>query len=206
MFESVDEAINFAKDTKDGGIPLFHWEAIEVRNSDPVSYEDIAMVTIVLKGDPKSIIEREKRPEDEKRWPDYWKAFLEGTEVPLQGIPLKEFPALTPADIATCHRYHIRTVEDLADYPDVQLKNLGSRGTSLKLKAVKFIEYRQGPDIAELKAQIERLEKLVGDNISNVPKRAAGDGVSKPSNSGSKQQPRRKSNPTGRKKSSKSTS
>ena len=171
-----------------------------------MAYEDIAMVTIVLKGDPKSVIEREKRPEDEKRWPNYWEAFQKGTEVPLEGIPLKEFPALTPADIATCHRYHIRTVEDLADYPDVQLKNLGSRGTSLKQKAVKFIEYRQGPDIAELKAQIERLEKLVGDNISNVPKRAAGDGVSKPSNSGRKQQSRRKSNTTGRKKSGKSTS
>jgi len=203
MFESVDEAINFAKDTKDGGIPLFHYEAIEIKRSDPVEYEDVLMVTIVLKGDPKSVVEREKRLEDEKRWPGYWEAFQKGTEAPLEGIPLKEFPALTPADIATCHRYHIRTVEDLADYPDVQLKNLGSRGTSLKLKAVKFIEYRQGPDIAELKAQIERLEKLVGDNISNVSKRTAGDGISDSKHTGRKQQPRRKNNTTDSKKSSK---
>ena len=202
MFDSLDDAINFAKDTKDGGIPLFRYEAVEVKHSDPVKHVDVVMVTIMNKGDPKSVIEREKRPEDEKRWPDQWKAFKEGTEAPLKGVPLKEFPALTPADIATCHRYHIRTVEDLADYPDVQLKNLGSRATSLKQRAAQFIEYRQGPDVAELKAQIERLEKLVGDNISNVPKRAAGDGVSKPKHSGRKQQSRRKSNTTGSKKSS----
>jgi len=205
MFESLDEAMNLAKDTKDGGIPLFHYEAIEIKRSDPIAYEDVLMVTIVLKGDPKSIVEREKRPEDEKRWPKHWEAFQKGTEVPLEGIPLKEFPALTPADIATCHRYHIRTVEDLADYADGQLKNLGSRGISLKQRAIKFIEYRQGPDIADLKAQIERLEKLVGDNISNVSKRAAGDWVPKPKHSSRKQQPRRKGNTTGSKKSSEQT-
>ena len=202
MFDSLEDAVNLAKDNKDGGIPFFRHEAIEVKYSDPVAYEDVVMVEIRLKGDPKTIIERNKRPEDEQRWPAQWKAFAAGKEAPLEGIPLREFPALTPADIATCHRYNIRTVEDLADMADVQLHNLGGRGVSLKQRAVKFIEYRQGPDIDELKAQIERLEKLVGDNISNVPKRAAGDGVSKPKHSGRKQQSRRKSNTAGSKKSS----
>jgi len=191
-FSSIEDAINFAKDDNDGGIPLFRYEAVEVPRSDPVKYEDTVMVTIINKGDPKSIIERPKRPEDEKRWPDQWKAFVEGTEAPLNGIPLKEFPMLTPADIATCQRYHVRTVEDLADYPDVQLKNLGSRGTSMKKEAGKFLEYRKGPDIEALNKRIEELEKQIGDTTDDVPKRAAGDRVSKSKHSGRKQQSGRK--------------
>jgi len=203
MFESIQEAIEFAKNKNDGGIPLFRYEAVEVRNSDPVEYEDVPWVMIINKGDPKSIIDRPKRDVDEKRWPEHWKAFIEGTEVPIGGIPLKEFPMLTPADIATCHRYHIRTVEDLADYPDVQLRNIGSRGTSLKQKAVKFLEYRKGPDIEALTKRITELEKQLGNHTDNMQKRAAGDRVSENIDSGGQQQPRRKGRPPGSKNRSK---
>jgi hypothetical protein len=203
MFDNIQDAIDFAKDKNDGGIPLFRYEAVEVPNSDPVAYEDTVMVSIVNKGDPKSIIERPKRPEDEKRWPEHWKAFVEGTEAPLEGIPLKEFPMLTPADIATCQRYHVRTVEDLADYPDVQLKNLGSRGTSMKKEAAKFLEYRKGPDIDALKQRIEELEKQVGDTKDDLPKRTAGNRVSKSKHDNRKQQPGRKNSTATRKNRSK---
>lgn len=203
MFESIDEAITFGKQKQnDGGLPFFRWEAIEDKDG---KFVDVVYVMIINKGDSKTIIEREKRPEDETRWPAHWKAFVEGSEAPLEGIPLKDFPAMTPADIATCQRYHVRTVEDLAVYPDGQLKNLGGRGTSLKRKAAQFLEYRQGPDVDELKQRIEELEKLVGDNIKSVSKRATGNRVSKSGNTRVKQQSRRKSNTTDSKDSSEAT-
>lgn len=205
MFDNIEDAINFSKDKNDGGIPLFHYEGIEVKGTDPVEYENVCMVTIINKGDPKTIIERYKWSSDEKRWPEHWKAFKDGTEVPLDGIPIKEFPLLTPADIMTCQRYHIRTVEDLADYPDVQLKNIGSRGTSLKKEANKFLEYRKGPDIQGMKERIEELEKQIGNNTGNVSKRTAGDGVSSTIDAGGEQQPRRKGRPPGSKNRSKAT-
>ena len=194
MFDNIEDAINFSKDKNDGGIPLFRYDAVEVVHSDPVAYEDVVMVTIINKGDPKAIIERPKRDEDEKRWPSHWKAFLEGTEAPLEGIPLKEFPMLTPADIATCQRYHVRTVEDLAEYPDVQLKNLGGRGTSMKKAAGKFLQYRSGPDIDALNERIAELESKIGNTKDDVPKRATGNRVSKSKHSGRKQQSGRKNN------------
>ena len=206
MFDDVNEAIAFAKNKDDGGIPFFRWEAVEVPNSDPVEYEDVAYVTIRLKGDNKTEIERPKRVEDEKRWPDHWRAFCEGSDAPLNGTPLTEFPALTPAEIAVCHRNLVRTVEDLAEYPDGSLSQLGRRGVSLKQKAIKFLQYRQGPDVDELMKKIEKLEKLVGDNKADVPKRAAGNGVSKPKHTGRKQQSRRKSNTADSKDSGKETS
>lgn len=203
MFESVQEAIDFAKNKDDGGIPLFEWRAREIKGSDPVEYEDYVHVQIINKGDPKAIVDSVMRESYKKRWPEHWKAFTEGTEAPLEGIPLKEFPMLTPADISTCHRYHIRTVEDLANYPDVQLKNIGSRGTSLKQKAVKFLEYRKGPDIDALLKRISELEKKVGNDKGNMPKRAAGDRVSKPGDTGGEHKPRRKGRPPGSKNRSK---
>ena len=205
MFNSIDEAIKFAQDKNDGGIPLFAHGAVEVPHSDPVKYKDVITVTIINKGDSKSIIERYKRPEDETRWPQYWKAFCDGSEVPLDGIPIKEFPMLTPADIATCQQYHIRTVEDLANYPDGQLKNIGSRGTSLKKYAREFLEYRKGPDIQAMKERIDQLEKQIGNNQGNMSKRVAGDGVSKPIDVSGQQQPRRKGRPPGSKNRSKKT-
>ena len=196
MFDSIDDAIDFGKQKQnDGGLPLFKWVSREVPHSDPVAYEDVVEVTIINKGDSKSIIVSDMREEYKTRWPDYWKAFVEGNEAPLDGIPLKEFPAMTPADIATCQRYHVRTVEDLAVYPDGQLKNLGGRGTSLKRKAAQFLEYRQGPDVNELKQRIEELEKQVGDNLKSMSKRTTGNRVSKSGNGRRKQQSRRKSNP-----------
>jgi len=219
MFEDVNEAIAFAKNDQDGGIPHFYYEAMEVKGSDPVEYEDVLKVTIILKGGDGTIVDSYMREEYKTRWPDHWKAFCEGKEAPLKGIPLKEFPAMTPADIANCHRCNVRTVEDLANMPDVQLHSLGHRGISLKQKAIEFLEYRKGPDVGELKnqlaeqsnqlkeqsAQIERLEKIVGDNTSNVPKRAAGNGVSKSRNTVRKQQSRRKTVKTDSKDSSEKT-
>lgn len=203
MFDSIEDAINFGKQKQsDGGLPFFRWESVLNKKTD--EYEDVAYVLIVNKGDSKSIMDDPVNDTHKKRWPDHWKAFCDGSDAPLEGIPLKEFPAMTPADIANCQRYHIRTVEDLVDYPDGQLKNLGGRGVSLKQAATKFMEYRKGPDIDELKKRIEELEKLVVNNTGNVPKRAAGDGVSKPKHSGRKQQSRRKSNTSDSKASSKS--
>ena len=191
MFDSFQQAVDFNKQN-DGGIPLFKYEAVMIPNSEPPKYEDVAWVTIMNRGDAKTIIERAKRPEDEKRWPEQWKAFLAGEEAPLNGIPLKEFPAMTPASIATCHSVHVRTVEELADYPDGQIKNLGQRGYALKKAATEFIEYRK-TDVSGLLARIAELEKHLGDSITDNPERCTG---SKPSKAkrgnGRKSKPRRK--------------
>lgn len=201
MFNSIEEAIAFAnKDDNDGGLPIFRYESEEVPNSDPVEYRDVVFVKIINKGDPKSVMDRPKRKEDEARWPQHWKAFLEGTEAPLNGIPLREFPMMTPASIAQCNSLHIRTVEELADYPDGQLGNLGSRGVTLKREAKKYLQYRAGPDVEALKARIAELEKKVGDDTDNVPERASGDGVPDSGDAGGKQQSGRKANTGARKK------
>ena len=174
MFDTLEDAINFGKNDTDGGIPLFRYEAVQIPHSDPPEYENKVYVTIMNRGDEKTIIERPKRKEDEKRWPRHWQAFLNDTEAPVEGTPLKEFPALTPADIANLKQKHIDTVEQLAEFPDGQIDQLGGRGYAMKKAAKNFIEYRSGPSVEDLKQKIAELEAKIGDSTGSNTKRSTG--------------------------------
>ena len=205
MFNSLEEAISFGeKKNQDGGRPEFYIEAVDYKDAEGnVASKDEVYVRIFNIGDPKNIIERPKRAEDEKRWPEYWKAFVEGTEEPSDGTPIKSFPLLTPADIANLTRRRIRTVEEIIDLPDTELNNIfGGKGFGTRKAAEKFLSYRKG-DTAALLKRIEELEKKLGDDTGDVPKRASGNGVSKSVDTGGKQQSGRKANTGNRKKSGK---
>lgn len=188
MFESLQQAVDFANEEKsrknDGGVPRFFVKAVAVRKGEDVEWEDQIWVEIFNKGDPKNVMERNKRPEDEKRWPNFWKAFQEDREPDIDGIPLEEFPQITPAERERCKRLKLRSVEDLAEYPDGQIKDLGGRGHALKKAAQEFVDYRAGESITDLKARIAKLEKELksGNSTTSNTKRGSG---SKSSEAGS---------------------
>ncbi len=192
MFNSLEEAIALGNQKEqqknDGGVPVFEVRAMPKANrrSKEVEYEDVVWVTIYNKGDPKNIIERPKRDEDERRWPQHWEAYLKNAEPPLNGIPLEDFPQITPAERMRCKQLHIRTVEDLCNIPDAQLDQLGGRGRSLQKGAREYIAYREGRQITdledenkELQEQLKALEKRLeelesGNSTSSNTKRRTG--------------------------------
>lgn len=194
MFESLEDAINFAdKKDNDGGRPVFYLKAVDYKDGEGnVTSRDEIYVKIFNIGDPKNVMDRPKREEDERRWPDHWKAWKENTEVPENGTPLKAFPNFTPADIANLKRAHIRTVEEVVDLPDQRLREvLGSKANTTKTAAQKFLDYRQG-DTAALLKRIEELEKQLGERTNDSAEHSGGDGVDGPDDAVRKQQPRRK--------------
>lgn len=169
MFNSLEDAVKFADEQKnranDGGVPVFFKKAVAFKDKHGnVDYRDEIWVKIFNKGDPKNIMERNKRPEDEKRWPEHWRAYLEDEEPDIDGIPLSDFPNITPAERMKCKALHIRSVEDLVNYPDAQINDLGGRGHLLKKKAKEFIEYKEGTLVKSLEERIKELEKLVESN------------------------------------------
>ena len=164
MFASLDEAIALGESGKrkqDGGVPVFELRATPKAGStsEEVEYEDVVWVTIFNKGDPKNVIERPLREEDKKRWPEYWKAYLENAEPPIDGIPLEDFPKITPAERERCKQLHIRTVQDLCDIPEDQLKRLGGRGYALQKAAKDYIAKYNDVDVSALMDQIAELQK-----------------------------------------------
>ena len=188
MFNSLQEAIELGdgKRKNDGGVPVFELKAVEKvnRDSKEVEYEDVVWVTIFNKGDPKNIIERPMREDDKKRWPDHWKAYCENKEPPIDGVPLEDFPQITPAERLRCKQLKIRSVEELCELPDQQLDQLGGRGRALQKAAKEYVEYRKGAkvsdlqeEIDELKATIKKLQKDLdsGNSTGSNSKRGAGD-------------------------------
>jgi hypothetical protein len=188
MFDSLQDAVNFANDTKkrsnDGGVPRFYKKAVAKRKGEAVDWEDEIWVEIFNKGDPKNIMERPMREEDKKRWPEFWKAYQDNEEPDIDGIPLDEFPQITPAEREKCKRLHLRSVEDLANYPDAQIQDLGGRGHALQKAAREYIDYRKGESITDLKDEIAQLRKELAelkdkdsgtDSSSDTRQRSEGD-------------------------------
>jgi hypothetical protein len=164
MFDSLQDAIDLGNAKKqrenDGGVPVFYKKAVAYRTpKGDVDWQDEIWVTIHNKGDTKNIMERNKRDEDETRWPEHWRAFLANEEPDIDGIPLDEFPQITPAERERCKRLHLRSVEDLANYPDGQIKDLGGRGHALQKAAREYVDYRAGESITDLKQRISEVTK-----------------------------------------------
>ena len=171
MFGSLEEAVALGdkKQQNDGGVPVFELRAVpkENKRSKEVEYEDVVWVTIFNKGDPKNIIERPIREADKERWPDHWEAYQENEEPPINGIPLEDFPQITPAERMRCKQLHIRTVEDLCDLPDSQLDSLGGRGRALTKAAREYVAYREGIRVSDLQDQMKEKD----DQIASLEKR-----------------------------------
>jgi hypothetical protein len=92
-----------------------------------------------------------------------WKA---GQDLPVTGTPIKTWPVVSPAQVATLLNIHVRTVEDLATLNDEGLKRLGMGAISLKQKAEAWLAQAQdkGPLTMKL-AQLEQENALLKSNL-----------------------------------------
>jgi len=179
MFNSLEEAIALGneggKRENDGGVPVFYKTAVAYRNGKEVEWQDEIWVKIFNKGDPKNIMERKMRDEDKDRWPKHWEAYLKNEEPDIDGIPLTQLPKITPAELERCKRLHLLSVEDLANYPDGQIQDLGPRGHAMQKSAREFIDFKEGTTVKALEARIAELEKLIESNsTSDDSERGAG--------------------------------
>jgi hypothetical protein len=67
-------------------------------------------------------------------------AWKKGTEMPVNGTPIKGWPVLSPAAQENLIRAGFLTLEDLAATPDNQLTSIGTGALSYKMKAVSWLE------------------------------------------------------------------
>lgn len=97
-----------------------------------------------------------------------YKAYKAGREAPLQGTPLRDWPALSPSSYRTCVDLGILTVEDLAAINEEGLRRLGMGGRALKDRAIAWLQAAQGPGAlaAQLQAMQAQLDALQERNTS----------------------------------------
>lgn len=174
---------------KDIAIPAFYRKAFlnerkTKREGAPV-YQEIEMVNIIIPGS-RDVVERPVEEADKARWPTQYQAFLLNQEQPTTGIPIEEFATATESERAMMRGAKIRTVEQMANFPDGNLSKVGIGAVRLRDKARLYLDRMEKisqttqlmNEIDALKAQIEELKN--GNTVKPVPERTEGDRVSGP--------------------------
>jgi hypothetical protein len=94
---------------------------------------------------------------------DFWK---KGEEAPVEGVPIKGWPPLSPAAQKLLLSVGVRSVEDLAIFPDSELATLGTGALSYKLKAQSWLSAansagKLAEKVTAQSLEVTRLTKLV---------------------------------------------
>jgi|TARA_R110000824_G_scaffold135302_4_gene298540 hypothetical protein len=100
---------------------------------------------------------------------DAWK---DGREAPVNGIDLKNWPGVTPAQLKMCQGANIRTVEDLADANADAIRRLGMGGVALRNKAISYMESavtnKNSEEVASLKVEMEALKESLAKRDAQI--------------------------------------
>ncbi len=137
-----------AKD-QDTAYPEFRMQPVQnnfesARQARPV-FEEKEFVHIFVPGDRKSEWDGHVKPEHRQRWPRHYAAFKASQEMPTEGTPLAEWPAVTRSQVLELAAANVKTVEQLAGLPDDLLsKAVSMGGLGLREKALRFLEFAKG--------------------------------------------------------------
>lgn len=106
----------------------------------------------------------------QERFPATWlqaykqayQAFKENREAPEHGIPLADWPGVTPAQVNMLQDIGIRTVEHMAEATEEALNYIGMGARALKAKAQAYLDAakdggKTSEELAALRTQIEQL-------------------------------------------------
>tara|TARA_R110000824_G_scaffold87622_1_gene215964 strand:- start:6036 stop:6662 length:627 start_codon:yes stop_codon:yes gene_type:complete len=102
---------------------------------------------------------------------DAWK---EGRDLPVNGIDLKNWPGVTPAQLKMCQGISVRTVENLAECNADTLRKLGMGGVALKDKAAAYLlsagTNKSSEEVAALKVEMASLRDTINKQNDQIEK------------------------------------
>lgn len=139
-------------------------------------FKDVEYIDIRVVGKKNGGVARPARPHDFERFPQHYAMFKNRIEAPVEGTPLSEWPVIARSTVETLAFMNVKTVEQLAELSDTYCSQIMG-GHGFKDKAKKFLAYADEvkvetdkialkeeneqlrADMAEMKAQIEALQK-----------------------------------------------
>lgn len=147
-----------------GVIPRFRSEVIKTADG---RFVDREYVEYLIPGDAKSIADHIVTDEIRNRFPQQYRAWKSGRELPVDGTPLEMMLGNT-AVVHTLRSQNVFVIEQLATLTDGQLDPIGLGARDLREQAKRFIKMksqaksaaevkRRDDEIAELKAQVATL-------------------------------------------------
>lgn len=107
-------------------------------------YRDEEFIRIVVPGDRNTEVHRPVRAEDKVKFRAQYEDWKRGLEQRAPGIPLTEWPGLSPSQVETLRYAHITTVEQLSEVSDQNLSKLGMGYEMLRQRARDYIAAAKG--------------------------------------------------------------
>lgn len=131
-------------------------------------FEDREYVRIIIPGDSKTVVEREVRDEDRRRFSRQYEAFKATGVTPTEGTPLAQWPSMSPARIRELNAMNIFTVEHVAGLSDAIQQKVGIGARELVVKAQAFlksaasssIDQQMATELMQAKVDVQRLTKM----------------------------------------------
>lgn len=95
-----------------------------------------------------------------------YNAWLRDEEPPMNGVPLRTWPVISPGQYKTLRDLRILTVEDLANMNEESISRFGMGARALKDKAIEWLKSAKGTgtsveEVAALKEQNRQLSETV---------------------------------------------
>lgn len=147
LVEIYDRAVKDEDASEKAGVPVFA-SSVYVKKRVPNS---------------RDIYDQPAKSTDQAKYADLFIAFEAGKDVPLEGLPIDQWPALDVSQVETLRAASVFTVQSLADLHETGLHRLPVGYRNLKVKAQKWLaagveneQLRQ--QNAELLVRVEALE------------------------------------------------
>ena len=157
------------------GMPVY--KDVEIANLTPTGCQGTSVVQKVITEKQLD----EWRYGDKRRHgpvPYYiqaYEAWKSGLEIPANGLDIKNWPGVTPAQLKTCQEAGVRTVEDLGEANADTIRRLGMGSVSLVQKAKSYLENAEtnkaAEEISALRIQMADMKTLLDtqkDQISEL--------------------------------------
>jgi hypothetical protein len=174
MAFDADRGRAFTNDDK--LIVAFHMEPVLDKAASKAEgrpiYVSKEFVRIIVPGDKNNIVNRPVWAQDLQRFPRQYAAFKANQSQDLSGTPLETVPWITREQVEELKYFNVRTLEQLANIPDVHAQKFMGINT-LRVRARDAIAFakEQAPiqalaeakrENVELRDLVEKLSKRVG--------------------------------------------
>src|SRR5215831_13713798 len=104
-------------------------------------YREVERVKIIVPGATQAtVVVKNVSDVERNRWPDEYRAWRAGQEMPLSGTPIEHWPLLNSAQVKMLRAVDVRSVEEVARLSDVHVQGLVMGGMSLREQARAWLD------------------------------------------------------------------